>query len=301
MLHRTLSLKTVIYCIKSILTLGKSMRKFVAINILLILCLTISALGYAAPVDLTSNMAMLHEKTDKMSDKETFSIVVMGDNRSGDRIYENILKDINAKKPLFIAHAGDKTYTGMEKEYKKFVQIHETNNISFFSVAGNHEMRFGNDERYIKYFGDKDFSFDIGSNAFIFVDSTSGLGNSSISESSLKLFDEACARYKDKRIFVIVHHPSFDPIVSHKSPKIMESKSLAKFNAILDKYKVRYVFYGHNHVYGHRSVNGRDEYITGGAGSPLYAKPEEGGYYHYLWIDITKNDVNISVIKYENK
>lgn len=277
------------------------MRKFVAINILLILCLTISALAYAAPVDLTSNMAMLQDKLSKMNDKETFSIVVMGDNRSGDDIYAEQLKRINAKAPLFIAHTGDKTYSGLEKEYQKFIKIHEKNDIPFFSIAGNHEMRLSNDERYIKYFGAKDYSFDIGSNAFIFVDSTAGFYSSGISDASFKLLEEACAKYKDKRIFVFVHHPTFDPVVSHKSPKIMDTKSLARFNAIMDKYKVSYVFFGHNHIYGYRDMSGRDEYITGGAGSPLYAKKSEGGYYHYLWLDITKNDVKISVIKYENK
>lgn len=275
------------------------MKKSVLIIISLFFGLILAYPAYTAPVDLTSNMAMLQEKLSKLNDKETFSIVVMGDNRSGDRIYENILKDINAKKPLFIAHTGDKTYSGLKKEYQKFTRIHEKNDIPFFSVAGNHEMRLSDDAKYTNYFGAKDFSFDIGSNAFIFVDSTTGLYSSGISDESFKLLEETCARYKDKRLFVFVHHPTFDPIVSHKQPKIMESKSLARFNAILDKYKVSYVFFGHNHIYGHRVVNGRDEYITGGAGSPLYARPEEGGYYHYLWIDITKNDVNISAVKYE--
>lgn len=274
------------------------MKKFVLIIISLIVSLSISALSCAAPVDLNSNTSLLKAKTDKMADKETFSIVVLGDNRSGDRIYENILKEINNKKPLFIAHTGDKTYTGMDKEYKKFVAIHESNNIPFFTIAGNHEMRLGSDKKYIEYFGDKDFSFGLGENAFIFVDSSEGIASGHISENSLKLFDEACAKYKDKRIFVFVHHPTFDPIASHSSPKVMDNESLAKFNAILDKYHVRYVFFGHNHIYGHRTINGRDEYITGGAGSPLYARADEGGYYHYLWLDITKDNVNITVVKY---
>lgn len=274
------------------------MKKFVLIIISLIACLSISALSQAAPVDLASNAAMLRVKADKMPDKDTFSIVVLGDNRSGEKIYKNILREINDKSPLFIAHTGDKTYTGIENEYKKFVKIHEANNIPFFSVAGNHEMRLGSDKKYIEYFGDKDFSFGLGENAFIFVDSSEGIISGRINENSLKLFDEACSKYKGKRIFVFVHHPTFDPVVSHIPPKVMDSESLPKFNAILDKYKVRYVFFGHNHIYGHRVINGRDEYITGGAGSPLYAKADEGGYYHYLWVDITKDNVNISVVKY---
>lgn len=274
------------------------MKKFVLIIISLIVCLSISTVSPAAPVDLSANATMLKAKTDKMADQETFSIVVLGDNRSGDRIYENILKEINNKSPLFIAHTGDKSYTGTESEYEKFIKLHKDNTIPFFSIAGNHEMRLSNDERYIRYFGDKDFSFDVGGNAFIFVDSSKGFTSGHISDRSLELLEKACIKYKDKRIFVFVHHPTFDPIASHQSPKVMASDSLSKFNAILDKYKVRYVFFGHNHIYGHRIINGRDEYITGGGGSPLYAPADEGGYYHYLWLDITKDKVNITVVKY---
>jgi hypothetical protein len=55
------------------------------------------------------------------------------------------------------------------------------------------------------------------------------------------------------------------------------------------------VFMGHEHLYNHSRRDGVDYFITGGAGAPLYAPPQDGGYYHYLVATVTNTDYQVNV------
>jgi len=56
---------------------------------------------------------------------------------------------------------------------------------------------------------------------------------------------------------------------------------------------------GHEHLYHHSRRDGIDYFITGGGGAPLYAKPEAGGFYHYLLVTVKDGTYNVAVYSLE--
>jgi hypothetical protein len=67
--------------------------------------------------------------------------------------------------------------------------------------------------------------------------------------------------------------------------------------ALFRKYPVRAVFCGHQHLFSHETHEGIDFFIAGGAGAPLYASPDRGGFSHYLVLRLTGNDLRWDVVE----
>ncbi|MGI4787665.1 MAG: metallophosphoesterase family protein [Janthinobacterium lividum] len=66
------------------------------------------------------------------------------------------------------------------------------------------------------------------------------------------------------------------------------------------KYKVRAVFCGHNHIYWHKVVDGVNYFISGGGGAPLDATPENGGYLHYVTVQVDGTKLTTQVLQPEH-
>ena len=63
------------------------------------------------------------------------------------------------------------------------------------------------------------------------------------------------------------------------------------------KYGVRAVFAGHNHIYYHTTKDGVEYYISGGAGAPLDATPDQGGFLHYVLVHVDDNKITTDILQ----
>ena len=60
---------------------------------------------------------------------------------------------------------------------------------------------------------------------------------------------------------------------------------------------IRGVFSGHEHLYSYQERDGIRYYTSGGAGAPLYAAPERGGFHHFLRVSVNGTHVEVSLRK----
>ncbi len=95
-----------------------------------------------------------------------------------------------------------------------------------------------------------------------------------------------------RAIFVFSHSefyssPLLDFAQGQGHPAIANRLEL---HELFRRYPVKAVFSGHEHVYWHEPAESHDfiHYIVaGGAGAPLYAPPDRGGFAHYLLVRVT--------------
>jgi hypothetical protein len=66
------------------------------------------------------------------------------------------------------------------------------------------------------------------------------------------------------------------------------------------RYPVKAVFSGHEHVYWRETAeqhDGIDYFVAGGAGAPLYASPDRGGFSHYIVVRISGSAVSYEAVE----
>ena len=89
----------------------------------------------SGPADSQQKLAVL----EKIQGKFTF--VVIGDNRSGDDIYQKIVSLAMERKPDFIVNNGDMIVTpGNKKEWANFWAMSKPITVPYFLTVGNHDV-----------------------------------------------------------------------------------------------------------------------------------------------------------------
>jgi hypothetical protein len=86
--------------------------------------------------------------------------------------------------------------------------------------------------------------------------------------------------------------PLIDP--DSAKPEIGDRPDLV---ALFRRYPVRAVFSGHAHLYSHEAHDGIDYFIAGGAGAPLYASPDRGGFSHYVIVRLSGDALTCDVVE----
>ncbi|MCW3059946.1 MAG: putative phosphohydrolase [Capsulimonas sp.] len=254
------------------------------------------------------------------ADPDHFTFVVSGDNRSTGHGYPmppslaQICQEIGTVRPAFTLWTGDAiegygdTPAEAEGEYDTFFQSAALARSPIFMAPGNHE--FSLDAAllpiYRKRMGPLYGSFDYGSSHFIALNTTPVLPDGKISaggeiDDAQRAWLEADlkANASAKHIFVFLHHYVFGPPdtgstidTGFKSLEARES-----LHKLFVQSHVSAVFCGHNHLYWHTAHDGVEYYISGGAGAPLDASPEEGGYLHYVVFTVDGDKVTPSILQ----
>jgi len=70
--------------------------------------------------------------------------------------------------------------------------------------------------------------------------------------------------------------------------------------ALFAKYHVKAVFQGHEHllyVPDPKTTNGVRYFVAGGAGAPMYARPENGGVSSYIVVEMKGNDATFNIVE----
>jgi len=215
----------------------------------------------------------------------TFSAVIYGDSRWGDKTHEELVKQMLKLKPDVVVHLGDMVNNGCnEEDWKKFYSITEPlrRNSFFQIVKGNHENP---DRCYNKHFDLHNYYATFADVRFVFLDLEIGLDKA---EKFLKTVST-------NKTIVFTHYPIFTA-GPHRLDSIV--KKAKKLHEIFKELGIKLVFSSHDHNYQKFRKGGIVYIVSGGGGAALYSisnpfEPLEWFkthhfvhiYYNGLWIE----------------
>lgn len=277
------------------------MRAHRLLAVLLLLALALGAVPAQQP-DPTAPIA---------STASPFRFAVFGDSRPGNREYSPILQAIaTAIGTLgvpFVLGTGDyiegsSNQTTVRRQWEGFftamapLQAQQATPVAL--ATGNHDIMGirRNDEIFLEYFQRLYFSFDHEGCHFIILD-TEGLGQEGrIAGTQLQwLKQDLAANAEAKFTFVTLHRPLY-PVDGHVGSSLDQyPKERDALHALFVQQGVDAVFAGHEHLYNYQKRDGVLYFITGGAGAPLYATPDRGGFYHYLLVTVAEETFTVEV------
>ena len=202
-----------------------------------------------------------------------FRFLAYGDNRTNTAAHQSVIDEmLNSGYPGLLLNVGDLTATGSTADYQTFfnVEKEELFRTSVFPVLGNHDT--GNIANYLSLFAlpgnERWYSVRYGNISFHALDNYSGYTPGS---AQYEWFvNELKADSSDagvRHIVVVFHEPPYTTNTGHASNLTIRQYICP----LLERFKVKLSFQGHNHCYEHSLVNGVHYVITGGGGAPLYS------------------------------
>ena len=204
-----------------------------------------------------------------------FSFLVLGDNRSGRSIHQEVVEAILEHNPFdqpeMLFNTGDMVYQGgKQSEWNAFFKIEREllSSTVFYPVVGNHDViaDLEADFNLWKTTG-KFYHFKYANALFVVMD-TEGwyeLGSDQYEMVSAALLDAQTDPEIDFK-FVFFHRPGVTTSKHGPDPIIVRD-----YLDLFEEYNVDVVFSGHNHNYEHSLINGVHYVVTGAAGAPLYS------------------------------
>jgi 3',5'-cyclic AMP phosphodiesterase CpdA len=238
-------------------------------------------------------------------------------------VLSTILEEVRWIKPDLVLWSGDTVYgycdsrDELAAEYARFARLAPPG-IPLYNAPGNHEIhadisrckdaekaaacagRPCADDVFRHYFGALYGSFDVGDVHFIALDAEhhrktarSDSGLPQIGPRQMRWLAADLAAHKGARaIFVFLHSelyssPLIDSGAGTSHPSVAQRVEL---HELFRRYPVKAVFSGHEHIFWHEPPENHDwihYFVAGGAGAPLYAPPEHGGFAHYLVVQVT--------------
>ncbi len=260
----------------------------------------------------------------------SFRFAVFGDSKilpehpqwQGNVVLSQIIGMINRDAPALVIYLGDGPDRGGPIEnMRAFRKALEKLNPAWHPAIGNHEVLDGagpdgkkgdGEENFISVFADKlpvqdglgrkvsYYSFDYLESHFIVLDTAwpgsekYGLFPGS-SQWQWLVQDLEAARPKNRHIFVFGHQPPLNPSAPGYSWN--NPKAAGDFLQLCRQYRVKAVFSGHYHAFKRFMDGDVTHIITGGGGAGLYAPPEAGGYFHYVLVTVTGDQVEYQVVR----
>ncbi|MCD6362058.1 MAG: metallophosphoesterase, partial [Armatimonadetes bacterium] len=187
-------------------------------------------------------------------------------------------------------------------QYERFfealapMQANRTIPVAF--APGNHDIMGipANESIFTEYFEHLYFSFDAGGCHFIVLNTDGAHSSGMIDDHQLQWLRRDLLVHRAARFtFVVMHQPLF-PVDGHVGSSLdVHPERRDALHELFVQSGVDSVFAGHEHLYNHQERDGVHYFITGGAGAPLYAPPERGGFYHYLLVQVEDDRYRVTV------
>jgi len=259
--------------------------------------------------------------------------VVSGDNRPTAQgapmppVLKTIFSEIGLIRPDFVIWTGDTVYgycdsrEELEQEYQAFAAAARpiAGTVPLFNAPGNHEIHSQqqgcaapaeklcpapcSEDAFRGHFGQLYGSFDYAGAHFIALDTDVPGAADEISGEQLEWLKRDLESNKGARaIFVFTHTefysaPQIDASAGASHPGVANRWELQD---LFRRYPVKAVFSGHEHIYYREpgaQHDGIDYFVAGGAGAPLYASPDRGGFSHYVVVRLAGDKVSYDVIE----
>jgi predicted phosphodiesterase len=231
----------------------------------------------------------------------SFQFAVLSDSHRGWGKFMPIMKEIAKDGYSFAVHGGDFVSASSEDQYrfffKKLAEVRGKTPLYF--IPGNHDT-FKEDgtysaELFRSYCGPDHYWFSWGNAAFVVLNDAQSI----ILDDEFRWLESTLRELRGRgtftHLFVFMHVPPFDP--REDNSYCLQESDGEKFMALMEKYRVAYVFSGHIHCYFRKVINGVTYIICGGAGGGLKCA---NGFFHYVRISVEDKKIEDSVIKVKN-
>ncbi len=229
--------------------------------------------------------------------QQNFSFVVMGDNRDGDEVFKKIIARVDRDaEVVFSLDNGDLVSDGYRYQFESFEKMIDRSRVPIIGIIGNHEIPWYDAEaNYRAAMGQSYFSFSYGNSYFIVLDDSNKRELGKAQEQWLH--DELEKSRAFKHRFVFMHVPLYDPRKGRyeKGHSLKDIELSRRLNDLFDRYDLDMLFSAHIHAYFRGTWKNTPFIISGGAGAPL----ENNGFYHYIKVDVTGDDVTYRVVPLE--
>ncbi len=228
--------------------------------------------------------------------------VVIGDTISDqNQTFRDFLGEIADldPRPSFIIHLGDRVVRPVVKSYGAYLKTIQDPPCPILHIDGNHDIREEGERISRAFFGDRDFSFDLGDMRFILMDDNPEHGRRGgepgFSREQLDWLEAKLEDPRPARKFVFAHVPPRAPfkkmsrgVASFFAPRLENEE---EFLGLLARYNVVMAAFGHRHVHASSVHNGVLMVITGGGGQrnflePAVSEPRFTKKKHYTLVDI---------------
>lgn len=227
----------------------------------------------------------------KFPHPDRFTFAVSGDPQGRYFIFRRFLEKIGNGNSSFLIVPGDLVDEGTEKEYGAYLKAIAGTLFPIFHIPGNHDVTRGGRGRFLDYISPVDYSFDAGKFRFIMLDSSRWY----LQDYQWDWLEKELKSHRNCLVFM--HVPPFCPDGSFDKYTLVWEKQDKRFTALMTKYGVKGVFSGHIHGYMKGERGGVPYYVSGGGGAYLHFYGSEGGYYHFLLIDIDGENIKVRVVK----
>ena len=231
---------------------------------------------------------------------DSFRFAFLSDSHKGWGVLKPIMKEIARDGYSFAVHGGDFVAQSKEDRYRFFFRklAEVRGETPIFFVPGNHDVYDKSNkyslENFHKYCGPDHYWFSRGDVAFVALNDA----RSAITADQLHWLESTLRELRGDftHIFVFMHVPPFDPREgrSYSLPK----HDKEKFMALMEKYRVAYVFSGHIHCYFREVINGVTYIVAPPAGGTPRCSPPS---YGYIYITVNGEGIKDSVVTVENK
>jgi predicted phosphodiesterase len=237
--------------------------------------------------------------------RDHVTFVVLGDNRSGDDMYRKIVSMAMKRNPDFIVNVGDMIKTpGNLTEWSNFWEMSRPISVPYYLTVGNHDVneRIPESEQIYKEQvhlpgNELYYSFTAGNSLFIVLDTSLADQEECVTGDQYAWLEGVLAHSEQKHKFVFLHHPLYSVLHAGEEDGGDESTvERDRLEALFQKNRVDVVFAGHEHLYHRATVDGIIHVITGGAGAPLYADENSGGFHHFIVVTVDGDNVRGEVI-----
>lgn len=173
---------------------------------------------------------------------DTLKFILIGDSQ---RFYDEVqgfVEKVNAvEDAAFVLLAGDITDFGLNKEFRWINDRLRKLKMPYITVIGNHDMLGNGSLIYSKMFGPTDFSFSVGSNKFICLNTNSQeRGFDGTLPDMRWLNSELSGLSHYSQAFIVSHMPPFDAGFDKSKEKEFAA-------ALANSGKVKLTLNGHQH------------------------------------------------------
>lgn len=234
------------------------------------------------------------------------SFLVVGDSRSGDSIYQEIVSTITSSFSYAgcLIHMGDMIEKpGDQVRWKNFLNLIApiSQVMPWYAVVGNHDVNsISSQQIYQNVMNSPSdqlyYSFDLMNSHFIILDTEiPGQKGGIVGEQLdwLRQDLQRIAASPPRYLFVFTHRPLF-PQGHHRGHDLINAVEL---HQLFVQYGVDAVFAGHEHQYYLYQKDTIPYVITGGGGAPTHDDGMGESYHHFLRVELLLPEtINIHVL-----
>ena len=294
-----------------------------AATILLVVCLAVPAFG---------QIKSLNHELVPAADGD-FVFVVAGDNRPTTHgapfphVLDTIVSEMRLIRPDLVLWTGDTVYGYGDKdraelaaEYATFIRKAARAGVPIFNAPGNHEVHPNVtpcdkpnvcEDEFKAHFGALYGSFDYRGVHFIAVD-TEEIGHEVVVDGKktgvqvvdgdqLKWLKDDLEAHKNARAIFAFFHTELTAAPNDEEgnghPALGNASDI---RSLFAKYHVKAVFQGHEHLLyapDPKTTEGVHYFVAGGAGAPMYARPENGGVSSYIVVEMKGTDATFNNVE----